>query len=184
MTQWALGLIEVKGLPAALEAADTCLKSSNTQLIGYEKTTGGLVTVKIQGDVGAVKAAIDAAKISAAKIGPVVSSLVIPRPAAGINGVIYSVETVLSEGKILQKKENMTSVSGLTDKEETSPLSPVEDIPSAEHTAEESEVIQQEQQNEESLEEGYTCNLCHDPNCPRTKGQPRKQCIHHNDNQK
>ena len=55
MDNQALGLIETIGMTGAIEAADTCLKSANVQLIGYELSTGGLVTVKVQGNVGAVK---------------------------------------------------------------------------------------------------------------------------------
>lgn len=94
MNQNALGLVEVIGLTAAIEAADTCLKSANVQLIGYEKVTKGLVTVKIQGDVGAVKAAIEAAKASAAKVGTVVSTLIIPRPAEALQLLVESETTI------------------------------------------------------------------------------------------
>lgn len=96
MTQNALGLIETIGYTAAIEAADTCLKSANVKVIGYEKVTSGFVTVKIYGDVGAVKAAIDAAKISAGKINSVLSTLIIPRPNNGIHTLIHSNETVTS----------------------------------------------------------------------------------------
>lgn len=86
----ALGLIEVIGMTTALEAADTCAKSSNIEIIGCEKITNGLVTIKIQGNVGAVKAAIDAARISASQINTVVSTLIIPRPAEAILPMIKS----------------------------------------------------------------------------------------------
>lgn len=190
MTQEALGLIEVIGLPVALEAADTCLKSSNIQLIGYEKVTSGLVTIKIQGDVGAVNAAIEAAKVSATKIGPVVSTLVIPRPATGIHGFIYSSEPLLAEDDSMeisvQKIDTPISnlKSGLA---ETTSVSPLEDVQSEDQEfeePEEPEVMQDEHQNEEYLDQEYTCNLCHDPNCPREKGQPRRQCIHYQEIQK
>ncbi|SHF51985.1 BMC domain-containing protein [Desulforamulus putei DSM 12395] len=94
MNQNALGLVEVTGLTAAIEIADTVLKSSNVYLIGYEKVTNGLVTVKIQGDVGAVKSAIDAAKSSAAQIGAVVSTLIIPRPAEALQLLVESDTTI------------------------------------------------------------------------------------------
>ena len=81
MTSQALGLIETVGLPAAVEAADAAMKAANVQLIGYEKTRGGgLVTVKIRGDVGAVQAAVASAVAAASKVGRVYSHHVIPRP--------------------------------------------------------------------------------------------------------
>ena len=64
----ALGLVETKGLVGAIEAADAMVKSANVQLIGYEKIGSGLITVMVRGDVGAVKAAVDAG--SAAASGP------------------------------------------------------------------------------------------------------------------
>jgi len=81
MTENALGLIETVGLPTAIEAADAAMKAANVRLIGYEKTRGGgLVIVKIRGDVGAVRAAVEAAVISASKVGKVHGYHVIPRP--------------------------------------------------------------------------------------------------------
>ena len=66
MTQQALGLIETVGLPVAIEAADAALKAANVTLIGYEKTKGGgLIVVKLRGDVGAIKAAVEAGVASA-----------------------------------------------------------------------------------------------------------------------
>ena len=85
--QKSLGLIETQGLLGGVTAADAAVKSANVELIGYELTKGGgWTTVKIQGDVGAVKAAVDAAKIAAGKVCRVVSTRVIPRPAAADGG--------------------------------------------------------------------------------------------------
>jgi len=80
----AIGLIEVVGLLAAVEATDVCLKSANVKLLGCEDASGAMFTVKVSGDVGAVNAAISAAAASAARVGKVVSTLVLPRPATGI----------------------------------------------------------------------------------------------------
>ena len=80
MQQEALGMIETKGLVAAIEAADTMVKSANVTLVGYEKIGSGLVTVMVRGDVGAVKAATDAGSAAATKVGELVSIHVIPRP--------------------------------------------------------------------------------------------------------
>ena len=76
----ALGMIETKGLVGAIEAADAMVKAANVRLIGYEKIGSGLVTVMVRGDVGAVKAAVDAGAASAKRVGEIVSVHVIPRP--------------------------------------------------------------------------------------------------------
>lgn len=93
----ALGLIEVVGYPAALEAADTCVKSSHVKLLGYEKARDGRIVVKITGDVGAVKAAVEGAKSSAGKLGAVIAAIVIARPADGISRLVHSPETVFTK---------------------------------------------------------------------------------------
>ena len=76
----ALGMIETKGLVAAIEAADAMVKAANVTLIGKEHVGGGLVTVLVRGDVGAVKAAVEAGAVAARAVGEVVSLHVIPRP--------------------------------------------------------------------------------------------------------
>lgn len=78
--QEALGMIETKGLVGAIEAADAMVKSANVELIGKRVTGGALVTVMVRGDVGAVKAAVDAGTSAANAIGSVVSTHVIARP--------------------------------------------------------------------------------------------------------
>lgn len=79
-TLQALGMIETKGLVAAIEAADAMVKAANVHLIGKEHVGGGLVSVMVRGDVGAVKAATDAGAAAAERIGELVSVHVIPRP--------------------------------------------------------------------------------------------------------
>lgn len=76
----ALGMIETKGIVAAIEAADTMVKAANVTLIGKEQIGGGYVTVMVRGDVGAVQAATDAGAESARTIGELISVHVIPRP--------------------------------------------------------------------------------------------------------
>ena len=76
----ALGMVETKGLVGAIEAADAMVKSANVNLVGKEQVGGGLVTVMVRGDVGAVKAATDAGAAAAEKVGELVSVHVIPRP--------------------------------------------------------------------------------------------------------
>lgn len=84
----ALGMIETKGLVGAIEAADAMTKSANVLLVGYEKIGSGLVTVMVRGDVGAVKAAVDAGAVAAQKVGEVVSQHVIPRPHTDVEKIL------------------------------------------------------------------------------------------------
>lgn len=81
-------MIETRGLTAAIEAADTMLKSANVEVVGTEKIGSGLVTVVIQGEVGAVKAAVEAGVESAQRIGEIVAAHVIPRPNADLVKVL------------------------------------------------------------------------------------------------
>lgn len=84
----ALGLIETKGLVAAIEAGDAMVKSANVTLVGTEKIGSGLVTIMVRGDVGAVKAAVDAGAAAAQKVGEVVSTHVIPRPHSDVESIL------------------------------------------------------------------------------------------------
>ncbi|MBQ2005494.1 MAG: BMC domain-containing protein, partial [Alphaproteobacteria bacterium] len=81
----SLGMIETKGLIGAIEAADAMVKSANVQLVGKEQVGGGLVTVMVRGDVGAVKAATDAGAAAAEKVGELISVHVIARPHAEVD---------------------------------------------------------------------------------------------------
>ena len=94
MSQRSLGLIETFGLLPAVEAADAAVKSANVDLVGYEFAKGsGMTVVKVEGDVGAVKAAIAAAYVAASKVGRVAATRVIPRPAAGLEAMTRNGET-------------------------------------------------------------------------------------------
>ena len=84
----ALGMIETKGLVGAIEAADAMVKSANVQLVGKEQVGGGLVTVMVRGDVGAVKSATDAGAAAAEKVGELISVHVIPRPHAEVDAIL------------------------------------------------------------------------------------------------
>ncbi|WP_411336542.1 BMC domain-containing protein [Ruminococcus gauvreauii] len=84
----ALGMIEVYGYLAAVEALDSALKAANVSLTDVVKVRGGLVTVMVEGDVGAVKAAVDASAAAAGRVGTVVSVHVIPRPAKDVGRMI------------------------------------------------------------------------------------------------
>ncbi|HFI0536280.1 ethanolamine utilization microcompartment protein EutM [Streptococcus suis] len=88
MTSEALGMIETKGLVGSIEAADAMVKAANVTLIGKEHVGGGLVTVLVRGDVGAVKAATDAGAAAAQRIGELVSVHVIPRPHTEVETIL------------------------------------------------------------------------------------------------
>lgn len=80
MEKEALGMVETKGLVGSIEAADAMVKAANVTLIGKEKVGSGLVTVMVRGDVGAVKASVDAGAAAAARVGELFAVHVIPRP--------------------------------------------------------------------------------------------------------
>lgn len=84
----ALGMVETKGLVGAIEAADAMVKSANVNLVGKEQVGGGLVTVMVRGDVGAVKAATDAGAAAAEKVGELISVHVIPRPHTEVDAIL------------------------------------------------------------------------------------------------
>ncbi len=84
----ALGMIETKGLVGSIEAADAMVKAANVTLIGKVHVGGGLVTVMVRGDVGAVKAATDAGAAAAQRVGELVSVHVIPRPHAEVELIL------------------------------------------------------------------------------------------------
>ena len=84
----ALGMIEVYGYLTAVEALDSALKAANVSRLGVEKVRGGLVTVLVEGDVGAVKAAMDASTAAAERVGTVISVHVIPRPADDVTRML------------------------------------------------------------------------------------------------
>ncbi|MBQ9746128.1 MAG: BMC domain-containing protein [Clostridia bacterium] len=86
--QEALGMVETRGLVAAIEAADAMVKAANVTLVGSEKIGSGLVSVMVRGDVGAVKAAVEAGGDAAQKLGEVVATHVIPRPHGDVEKLL------------------------------------------------------------------------------------------------
>ncbi len=84
----ALGKIETRGFVAAVEAADAMVKAAQVTLTRYERTGGGMVTVLVRGDVGAVLAAVDAGKAAAQKVGELVSAHVIPSPDESLEDIM------------------------------------------------------------------------------------------------
>lgn len=158
--QLALGLIETKGLIGAIEAADAMAKAANITIVGKEKSTAALVTIKIAGEVAAVKSAVDAGAAAAQRVGELVSTHVIPRPSEEIVPLIDNSEMIISsvvpEKKVAKKKKAKPKV------QEASLFDTVaEELPQNvnEEKAEESSLETQEEiQDEEAaekLEEEY-----------------------------
>lgn len=178
MVKQALGLIETVGLAAAIAAADAAVKAANVQLVGYELTRGGgLTTVKLFGDVGAVKAAVDAGKMAAEKVNKVWSTHVIPRPHAELSTLLLNQETVGCE----QSADVSAAAAVKNSPSETKQ----QDIKITEKVQEQVAV---EPKKVDSLVESQAkpvkspdeiCNLCLDPACGRRKGEPRVNCIHY-----
>ena len=88
----ALGMVETKGLVGSVEAADAMVKAANVTLIGKVHMGGGLVTVMVRGEVGAVKAAVDAGAAAAQRVGNLISQHVIPRPHTEVEGILPHIE--------------------------------------------------------------------------------------------
>ncbi|MGB7203228.1 MAG: BMC domain-containing protein [Pyrinomonadaceae bacterium] len=96
----ALGMVECFGLVAMIEAADAMVKAANVNLVGYEKIDAGLVTAIVRGEVGAVKAAVEAGAEAARKVGTVTATHIIPRPHSEVDDGI----SVLKTGETTRKK--------------------------------------------------------------------------------
>ena len=88
MEKQALGMVETKGLVGSIESADAMVKAANVHLIGKVHVDGGLVTVMVRGDVGAVKAAVEAGGAAAKRVGELVSVHVIPRPHEDVEAIL------------------------------------------------------------------------------------------------
>ena len=88
MSHEALGMIETRGLVAAIEAADAMVKAANVELIGTEKIGSGLVSVMVRGDVGAVKSAVEAGGSAATRLGEIIATHVIPRPHGDVEKIL------------------------------------------------------------------------------------------------
>ena len=96
----ALGMVECFGLVAMIEAADAMVKAANVNLVGYEKIDAGLVTAIVRGEVGAVKAAVEAGAEAARKVGTVTATHIIPRPHSEVDDGIPVIRT----GETTRKK--------------------------------------------------------------------------------
>ena len=125
MADYALGLIETRGLVGAIEAADAMVKAADVVLVGKERTDPAMITVKVVGDTAAVRSAVDAGAAAAQRVGQLVSAHVIPRPAEGIEQLIYN--------------------RGARSQEEVESALKGETAPVAEEEVDESEVVPEEE---------------------------------------
>lgn len=139
----ALGLIETKGLIAAIESADTMLKAADVTLLEKTHVGGGLVTVAVVGDVGAVKAAVDAGAAAAQRIGELLSVHVIPRPHSSMDGLIVNVHPLVNDNT----PDNADSCVSGSDADSTAespvPAAEVEQTESDIEKVEEQRVVEQ-----------------------------------------
>ena len=95
----AMGMIETKGLIGSIEAADAMVKAANVHILKQEKIDGGIVTVFVTGDVGAVKAAVEAGEAAAARVGELLAAHVIPRPDGEVAGLFEQPKAAVSSAK-------------------------------------------------------------------------------------
>ena len=185
MTQQALGLIEAVGLPVAIEAADAALKAANVILIGYEKTKGGgLIVVKVRGDVGAVKAAVEAGVASASRVGKIFSWHVIPRPHPNTELIIGQVDRGPARPLTIEQVAPAPPPVEAPAPVETSTLPAEAPAPAPVETTKPAPVGAAEPAPVETpaaaaaVAAVATCNLCNDPACHRLPGQLHRLCIH------
>lgn len=115
----ALGMVETKGLIGSIEAADAMVKAADVSLVNQEKIDGGLVTVLVEGDVGAVQAAVDAGKEAASRIGEFIASHVIPHPDEGVEVITRKKQQPQPESKPKPKRASNTSTRGNAKKTQT-----------------------------------------------------------------
>lgn len=196
MVNKSLGLIEVVGLAAAIEAADAAVKAANIQLMGYELTKGGgLVLVKLCGDVGAVTAGVQAGSMAASKVSRVLSTHVIPRPHQQLSCIIVQEE--VSPSQVIEEKQEIITETSDQFELPTEAEEEVEvQVEEKQHIPEEQELetLISEPTNEDSTSDDSIesvqktkraadiCNLCNDPACHRKKGDPKITCIYYGKN--
>jgi microcompartment protein CcmL/EutN len=189
MIKNALGLIETVGLVAAVAAADAAVKAANVELAGYELSRGGgLVVVKLFGDVGAVKAAVDAARLAASTVGKVWATHVIPRPHSDLSMILLTCETVgVDKSPCLTANEAVESVKVGVNMIDTEAVA-TEKIPVVDAEPAGGEVAKNSAGAAtlvpQSNSSDVSCNLCLDPACGRKKGDPKVNCIHYEQNTK
>lgn len=125
----ALGLVETRGLVAAIEAADAMAKAANVLLVGKEKTNPALITIKVVGDVAAVKSSVDAGAAAAARVGDLVSTHVIPQPDDELAILFPEIQEVPPTTKAVKPKVEKPSKSVPVAEETAAPLIEEVEIP-------------------------------------------------------
>ncbi|WP_269467153.1 BMC domain-containing protein [Candidatus Formimonas warabiya] len=195
----SIGVIELVGLATAIECADAAVKAAHVRLLGYELSKGGgMVTIKISGNVGAVQAAVAAGTAASARVGTVVSKIIIPRPHRDLDQFILSKETVPAFEAKEEERENgglawgpgqeseefdegdATPVNpGWVDEEEiTEPAERLEEDGASDAPLDQNNPGDPSARNEMENSRKATCNICNDPQCPRQKGEPHVNCLH------
>lgn len=119
MIDYALGLVETKGLIGAIEAADAMVKTAHVILLGKERTDPAMITVKIVGETAAVKSAVEAGASAAERVGQLVSKHVIPRPADGMEDLIYA-----KASRTEEEVQGLLGQTGIIEEEEPNPEEP------------------------------------------------------------
>ncbi len=123
MINYALGLVETKGLVGAIEAADAMVKTAKVILVGKERTDPALITVKVVGETAAVRSAVEAGAAAAQKVGQLVSKLVIPRPAEGIGELIFA-KAARTEQEVNELVGHLGAPDEIDDDQEPMPEEP------------------------------------------------------------
>ena len=148
----ALGMIETRGLVASIEAADAMVKAANVTLTCKEHVGGGLVTVMVRGDVGAVKAAVDAGAAAAERVGELVSVHVIPRPHEELEGILTTPAPVTPTPKPPREPEEAPPAPVSPPPVTQPEPQPDPEVPAEEEKAEEGEAVQLSDLTDEVLE--------------------------------
>ena len=148
----ALGMIETRGLVASIESADAMVKAANVTLTCKEHVGGGLVTVMVRGDVGAVKAAVDAGAAAAERVGELVSVHVIPRPHEELEGILTTPAPVTPTPKPPREPEEAPPAPVSPPPVPQPEPQPDPEVPAEEEKAEEGEAVQLSDLTDEVLE--------------------------------
>ena len=148
----ALGMIETRGLVASIEAADAMVKAANVTLTCKEHVGGGLVTVMVRGDVGAVKAAVDAGAAAAERVGELVSVHVIPRPHEELEGILTTPAPVTPTPKPTREPAEAPPAPVSPPPVPQPEPQPDPEVPAEEEKAEEGEAVQLSDLTDEVLE--------------------------------
>jgi len=174
----SLGLLEVAGLLSAMTTADAMLKTANVHLLAMEKAKGnGWTTVKIEGSVDAVNAAVDAGVVMAKQMNAFVSSKVIARPDEAVFKLfgLNQVEAQVKQEKIAASEPEMESMEPAENREEVELVLEEDEVEEVVITL---DVVCDTEVTAEEPTPVATCNLCQDSACIRKKGEPKSRCLH------